>query len=456
MASLSTQGVGSGLDIAGIVSKIMTLEKAPLVKLGTRQVELQTQLSAYGKLKSSVAKLQTGLTDMVEPDSFEAAKASSSTPTVLTASADAGAAKGSYVVEVRRIAEAHRMVAGTVLANADTATVGSADETMTLKVGSKSFTVNVGGKTLNQIRDAINSATGNAGVTASILRDDQGSRLTLSANSTGAAGFIEVSYQSVSAPSTPGPDLLGLTATNVDRNASGGFTSADLDAELRLENSFTVTSSTNNVSGVLDGLTLNLIAAGTSTVSVARDTSGVTAGMQQFVAAFNDVLKTLDDLRAQTLSDDSASLLAFETQLRNAIGARVSGSSQFSTLAELGIVTKKDGTLTVEASKFTKAMGKDPDGITAMFTNTVNGAAVRLKRVTDDVLGAGGMFDGREQSLKGRIRQTEKQRTNMEYRLGQREIALNKQFNTLDTLIAGLTTSGNYISTQMAALGIGK
>lgn len=449
MASLSTQGIGSGLDIAGIVSKIMTLEKAPLVKLGTQQIELQTQLSAYGKLKSSVGKLQTTLGDLVKPESFMQAKVSSSATTVLTASADSTAAKGSYAVEVKRIAESHRMVGTTLFANADTAKVGVTDDTMAITVGTKSFTVNIGNKTLNEVRDAINAASDNAGVTASILRDDAGFRLTLSANETGSKGFIGVSYHTVADPVTPRPDLLGLASTNTDRNASGGFTSADLDAELRLENTYTVTSSTNTVTGVIGGLTMNLVAAGTSTLTVSRDDSKILGGVQQLVAGFNDVLKTLGDLRAQTLKDDSASLLSFESALRAAVNRPVTGSSKFTTLAELGVTSQRDGTLSVNSTTFNQALAKDPAGVAAMFTNATNGAAVRLKDFADDALSATGVFSGREQSLKTRITRTEKARSNMEYRLGQREIALNRQFNKLDTLIAGLNSTSNYITTQM-------
>lgn len=449
MASLSTQGIGSGLDIAGIVSKIMTLEKAPLVKLGTQQIELQTQLSAYGKLKSSVGKLQTTLGDLVKPENFKFAKVNSSSSTVLTASADATAAKGSYAVEVKRIAEAHRMVGATIFANADVAKVGATDDTMLITVGTKSFTVNIGNKTLNEVRDAINSASNNAGVTASLLRDDSGYRLTLSANDTGSKSFIDVGYRTVADPVTPRPDLLGLASTNTDRNASGGFTSADLDAELRLENTYTVTSSTNTVTGVIGGLTMNLVAAGTSTLTVSRDDSKILGGVQQLVAGFNDILKTLDDLRGQTLKDDSASLLGFESALRTAINRPVAGSSKFQTLAELGVTAQKDGTLSINTATFNKALAKDPEGVAAMFTNATNGAAVRLKDLVDDALGADGLFAGREQSLKSRISQTSKARANLEYRLGQREVALNRQFNTLDRVIAGLNSTSSYITTQM-------
>jgi len=152
VASLSTQGVGSGLDIAGIVNKIMTIERQPWVKMGTAQVEMQAQLSAYGQLKSVVSQFQSAVSDLTDPAKFKAAKATSSDSKVMTASASAEASAGSYSIEVKRLAETHRLVAATTFANTNAAKVGATGDTMAITVGSKSFTVEIGNKTLDEIQ----------------------------------------------------------------------------------------------------------------------------------------------------------------------------------------------------------------------------------------------------------------------------------------------------------------
>ena len=100
MPSLSTQGIGSGLDIAGIVRKIMVIERQPWTRAGTIGIELQAELSAYGKLKSVVSTLETTMSELSDAAKFKASKATSSDSKVVTASADGTASRGVYAVEV--------------------------------------------------------------------------------------------------------------------------------------------------------------------------------------------------------------------------------------------------------------------------------------------------------------------------------------------------------------------
>ena len=230
---LSTPGIGSGLDISSIISQLMAIEAQPLVALGVDEIELQAQLSGIGKLKSTVSTFQTAMQDLSDLDKFKVFAATSSDDEILTATADSTAAKGVFNVQVNRIAENHRMAANTVFADLDTTKIGNPGDTMTITVGTSAFIVDIGDKTLNEIRDAINDATDNAGVTASTLQDNLGYRLTLSADATGAANFISVSYS--------GADPFSLQSLNTDRDSSGTFTSADLDASLTIENTFIVT-----------------------------------------------------------------------------------------------------------------------------------------------------------------------------------------------------------------------
>ena len=162
---LSTPGVGSGLDISGIISQLMAVERRPLVKLGTTQVELNTQLSAFGKLKSVIATFRGAMNELGSTDKFAYMSANASDTNLLRARAEPGAAPGNYQVEVERVAEHHRLAADSVFDDTDTTVVGNPGERLTIGVGSRSFSIAHGGPTLGQIRDAINQAPDNAGVT---------------------------------------------------------------------------------------------------------------------------------------------------------------------------------------------------------------------------------------------------------------------------------------------------
>ncbi len=438
---LSTPGIGSGLDISSIISQLMAIESQPLVQLGVDEIELQAQLSGIGKLKSTVSTLQTTMQDLSDLDKFNVFAATSSDDEVLTATADSTAAKGVFNIQVARIAENHRMAANTVFADLDTTKIGNPGDTMTITVGSTAFVVDIGGKTLNEIRDAINDAADNAGVTASTLQGDLGYRLTLSADETGAANFISVSYS--------GADPFSLQSLNTDRDGSGTFTSADLDASLTIENTFTVTRGTNTISDVIQGVTLNLEKAGTITLDIDRDSAAITSTVNQFLNSFNAVISVMDDLKSDVLSSDRTSLQSLESQFRAILNTAADTTSDFKYLFELGISTELDGSLSLDTTVFESALASDPDGVAELFANDPEGVAYRLEDLADTLLQAGGLFDSREQSLEAQIDDIEDRRLNLEFRLQQKEATLIGQFSALDTLIAQLNTTSSFLSIQL-------
>lgn len=445
---LSTPGIGSGLDINGIITQLMAIERQPLARLAEEQVEATAQISAFGSLKSSVSLFKSAMDDLKDVAKFTYAKATSSDIEVLTASADSTAAKGRYAIEVVRLAENHRMAAGTTLADTDTTTVGTSGDTMTIRgTDGDAFTVAIGGKTLAEVRDAINDASDNLGVTASILRDDTGYRLTLSADATGAENAIQAVEYSA-APADP----FALYTLNADRDGSGGFTTADLDAVLTLEGAFTVTRSGNAVSDVIDGVTLNLVDTGTIDLEVKRDDAKIAGSVQQMIGVYNEVMKVLGKVRSDILKPERAALNSIEGQFRAIFNSRAGTSSEFAFLAEIGVTTGTDGTLSLNTSVFNNALARDPAGMASLFTDAGNGIASRFAALADTLIGVGGTFDSREQSLRSRTRSLGIERSNLEFRLTQKEAALVKQYSALDSLVASLNTTSSYLTTQLAQI----
>ncbi len=450
MPSLSTQGVGSGLDIAGIVSKIMAIERQPWVKAGTKGLDLQAQLSAYGQLKSVVSTFETTMNELSDATKFKASKATSSDSKVLTASADGTASRGVYAIEVKRLAETHRLVAGSVFPDTGTTKVGTVGDAMTITVGTKAFTVEIGDKTIDEIRTAINAATSNSGVTASTLRDASGYHLTLSGKNTGSKNFVSVVYHALADPGVTRPDPFGLSSINTDRDASGIFDKDDLDAQIKVENTYTINSSSNSVNDVIAGVSLDLTAIGTSNLNVARDDGKIQSAVQQLVSAYNAVFKTTSDLKSKGLKDERSGLLNIESQFRDALRTKAGNSSAFKFLAEIGVTTAAKGTgLAFNPTIFHEALNKDPDGVASLFSDNTTGVIVRFKKLADTLTGAGGALPGREESTKQQIEANKTSRANLDFRLTRREAALNKQFNRLDALMATLNSTSSYLTTQL-------
>lgn len=441
---ISAPGIGSGLDVNGIVSQLMSLERRPLNLLDARTTQVRAQISAYGQLRSQLSSFQSSLAKLAGVDKFTLFSAQSSKPEVLTASASPEAGAGSYQIEVLRIAEHHRLAANAVFADSDTTVLGEPGDSLTLTVGEVSFDVASGGKTLEQIRDAINQAPDNAGVTASIIKDDAGFRLTLRSSVTGSGGAVQAAYS--------GADPFDFQTLNADRDGSGGFSAADLDAELLLEGAFTVTSSSNSLTGVIPEVTLSIKEAGTTTLTVSRDLAAVRKNVQDFVAAYNQLVQSLKGLREGQLKAEGSALLNMRSQLQAALAAPGPEGGAFRFLAELGVRTTESGTLEIDQPALDRALENDLPAVAALFGDPQAGAVARLKATADRYLAGDGVIASRTESLNSRLRSMAVQREQLEFRLGRVEERLLRQFQSLDALISGLTATSDFLAQQLAAL----
>jgi flagellar hook-associated protein 2 len=436
MPTVSSLGAGSGLDLNTLLNGLMAAERQPLAAVETRLRATNTEISGVGKLRSALADFQKSMAGLAEESAFRAFSATSTDEDVATVSASGSAARGSYAVTVTRVAENHRLAAATTYANADTATLGSSGDTMTIDVGGDSFTVSIGGKTLEGVRDAINDADDNPGVTASIIHDDAGYRLLLTADETGSDSFLATTYS--------GTDPLGLYSLNSDRNSSGSFTSADLDAVASIAG-FSVTSSSNTLDDVVDGVTFTLVGAGSSTVSISRDNDKIQESASSFASAATKLFDVLDDLKNGSLSDYGALLRGIEARVRGVLTDTV-GSDTYTSLSSVGIQSKVDGSIEFDSEAFLDALQSDYSNVVDLFTNGTNGFAVQLDGLMDSYLQSGGIVDAQEDSLDSRASRLEDQQTRLEARLEMVQDRYVKQFTALDSLVASLQQTGSFIT----------
>lgn len=441
---LSSPGVGSGIDVRGIIDRLMSVERQPLIALATHNVELKAQVSAYGSLKGAVSTFRDAVAKLGDLAKFKIYAATSSDKEIVTSTASSSAARGVYTLVVNRIAENHRLASSQTFVDAGTTTIGTAGDTMTISVGGSAFVVESGGKTLNDLRDAINSAGTNSGVTASVIKDDLGFRLSMSANGTGSTKAITVSY-SASDPFT-------LTTLNVDRDSSGGFTNADLDASVKLEGQFDITSSSNSLTEAIQGVTLTLKKAGTVTINVDRDTGAVERSVQDFVKSYSDLVGTMGKMRGQVLKSDSPVLLNLESQMRTILNSTSRADSSFANAFEIGVATQKSGTLDLNAKTLTTALAGDFEGVANLFADPAHGLAVQLKTLAESFLATGGPLDGRSQGIDSQLRQNDARKTRLEERIRQIELRYTQRFNSLDSLVARLTQTSNLVTQQLAGL----
>jgi flagellar hook-associated protein 2 len=453
--AITSTGLATGMNINGVVQQLVNAEgQAAKGLLDRQQARVDTRLSGLGKLKGVLSSFQTALKKLEALDTFSARKTTLSNDSALALQADRTAAVGSYSIEVLNLARAEKMVSSG-FASASTV-VGTG--TLTLGVGGNSFsvTIDASNNTLAGVRDAINNASGNTGVSATIVNADDGSggtvsKLVLTAKETGTANALSVSISDDDGNNADASGLSGLAMTQLV---------AAQDAVIRVDGQ-TVTRSSNTISDAVSGLTFNLKAITTSpvTAQVSADSEEVVKALQGFVDSYNSLRQVMSDLgrydpatkKAAELTGD-ATLRNLQQQLRRDLTSNVSSvSGGVDSLAGIGIEIDRYGAMKLNSAKLSEAMNGNPAVVSDLF-RSADGVATRTNAKIDEYLKSGGILDTQTRSMNDQKRQIADRRAALDARLSKVEEQYLKQFNKMDQIVAGYQSTGNYLAAQLAGL----
>ena len=287
--ALSSPGIGSNLDVNGIVSQLMSIERQPLTALAKQEASYQAQLSAYGNLKGALSFFQSSVRALSDLSKFQAVTANVSDSTVFTASAGSSAVPGSYSVTATQLAQSQKIVStgfvnvsdivGTGTLTFQFGTTSGATFTANSNKPSKAVTIDAAHSSLAGVRDAINAA--NIGVSATIVNDGSAApnKLVLTSTDSGAANSLKITVADLTDASNV--DNAGLSQLAYDPAGTLGNgknlsqTVAAQDALLTVDGITGISKASNSITDVIQGVTLNLVKAGTSTLTVARDVTSV-------------------------------------------------------------------------------------------------------------------------------------------------------------------------------------
>lgn len=428
----------------------MAIESQPLNVLNQKQSIIQAQISAYGQLKSKVSSFQTAMSELSSLSKFQVFAPESSDEDVLTATADNTAVAGSYDIAVTALAERQKLASG---AYTDSNTVVG-EGNLTISVGSDSFTVTIDGtnNTLSGIRDAVNNASDNTGVTATIINDDAGSRLIFTSDDPGTSNALTLTVSGDSVGTDT--DSSGLSALVYD--VGGGVTNltqvdAAADATLTIDG-FAVTSASNAVQGAIEGVTVNIDKIGTATLDVVRDDEKIKESVQAFADAYNELRDEIDTQRAGQLEADST-LLSMESQLLSVLndGSAITGSS-YKFLVEVGVSVDKEGRMQVDDSDLSSAISTNFNSFANLFAAADEGFAAQFETVANQFLADDGLIDAREDGLNSQSDRIDDDKDRLERRLVLIEDRIRAQFTALDTLVSSLSATGNFLTQQLSLL----
>lgn len=453
MASVSVSGVGSGLDLASLLTQLIDAEKkAPTARLNATENAAKTQLSALGTIKSALAELRTSVDSLKTLGAFARHTATSEDADLFTAAADDTAIPNRYDVEVQALARAAKLASAGFATPATVVGTG----TLTIGVGANAFSLTIGAtnNTLAGIRDAINGAAGNTGVRASIITANDGAHLVLTAQQTGTDHALTVTRS--------GGDG-GLDALVYNPGVLENLTvkQAAADATVVVDG-FTHTSHSNTVTGVINGVTLTLKGAElgtTRTLTVAADTGAVKTAVQAFVASYNKLVTTVAAATKYNPATQVAAPLAGDSlprsisaQLRTLLGSVVAGQPDaLDALSDIGLTTATDGQLTLDEGKLAAALDGNFDTVRALFGGA-SGYATRMATLLTGFTGAGGIVADREHSLDQKLTRIGDQREELQRRLDAMETRLRAQFTALDQLVSKMNSASAYLTQQLASL----
>lgn len=455
MAAITSAGIGSGLDVASLVSQLVAAERAaPDTRIAKAQSKTQTTLSALGTFRSALAELQNTAKALRDGGAAKMA-ANSSNTAIVAATTTTAATAGSYSVEVVQLAKTHKLASAAYASSSDAVGTGK----LKLTSGGKSFTLDIDSSsgTLAGIRDAINGASANPGIRATLLNTTAGVRLTLTAATSGGSGAITVEATDAQgdpiSPADTGLDALSYSPGHQNLSQIDPAQNATVKID-----GYSFSSATNDFTDAVEGLRFTALKAepGTLvTVGAALDSKAAETAVQNFVTRYNALNALVSsysryDATTQTGGPllGEASVRSLSQQLRALMASSIGGS--LGTLGRVGISGSTDGSFKLDTAKFGEALAADPAAVEALLGKS--GFGERLYTLAQGYLESDGRIKSRQDSLNGKLKDITQQKDSLDRRMEMVESRYRAQFTALDSLISQMTSTSTYLTQQLANL----
>lgn len=434
---MRVSGLTTGLDWEELVHKLMQVEKRPLVLLQNRVKNLEREQEAWRSVNSSLLNLRTKAEALSKPALWKGMTTESSNPGVVTASAGANAEAGSYLVTVTQMAQAHSVASAQHASPAEA--LGFSGE-FTVKGSGETETIEVlATDSLRDIRDKL--ASSSAGVQSSILDN----RLIITRSQTGPESLVFTDPSGIL-------ESIGI----LDEGVLAMELSEPREAVFDV-NGLTVTRDTNQVTDLIDGVTLALQGLGVSEVVVESDLESMMTAVDAFVDRYNS---SMDKMRSYSNRDQKGELVGDSTirrlisDMRQTVSSGVGSlsGSDYTALFQVGLAsTDRSGRLSFSREKLLEAWRDDHQSVQALFT-AADGPFSRMETQLDHVTRRRGLIDNRTDSLGRRQRMMIAQAERMEERLELRQRTLFRQFEALEMAMSRMQTQSAWLDQQLTNL----
>ncbi len=446
MGLITSAGLGSGLDVNSIIGAIINAEAMPIKqRLDLREADAQAKISALGGFSSALSELRTAIEKLDARSDFNLRKVSLSKSEYITVTAASTASIDTNTVEVVALAKGSKRESAAIVGGS-AATFGAGKLTFT--AGSKSFSVDVlGTDTLEQIRQKVNAASGNFGVSASIIVTGSDTKISFNSTVTGATNSLSITNDNAA--------LDAISTATVETQPAS-------DGEIKI-NGVSTTNSTNTYTSITD-LTITAIkenvAAETTTVTVAADTAGIKSAISGFAKALDAVFKQINELTsnkqgAQGVMAADGGLRGIATRLKNMLTKTFDVDGNYNSLTRLGFTSTKSGGVELKTATLDSALSGNFDAIVSLFTDS-SGFATELKNAITGITGSNGVLPSRTDSLNAELKRITKEREALSVRVSKMETRLRAQYGALDALAAKFKGTSSFISQNLARINSGQ
>ncbi|MBS0868487.1 flagellar filament capping protein FliD [Enterobacter ludwigii] len=465
MASISSLGAGTSLDLNTLYDNLQTAEQTKLTPITTQQSSYKAKLTAWGVVQTALTKLQTA-SDALKNTSAIAQSKVSSTNTAFSATLASSAAEGSYSVEVSQLAAAQSLLSPKV-SNKDTdlgdSNMSSRAITITQPGQKDPLTITLASDktSLADVRDAINAKQGS--VSASIIKaDDNSYYLALTSRDSGTTNEMTITTDDSELAKYISYDP--TSSTNV---MSEQVSAADAKVKI---NGIEITRSSNTITDAPEGVTLNLSKTNKGspeTLSVVKDNQPMTDAIQAFVDAYNSLQTTISNQTKYTkvdqgnTSQDSSNgdllgdgtLRNIQTRLRSMISTS-QGTGDLATLSQLGITQDVTGKLTVDSTKLGKALNEKTADVVSFLSGDgkTTGFATQTSGLLKDMLGTDGSVQNATAGINKTLKKLSDQYDRVNAQITATMARYKTQFTSLSQLVSKMDQTGSYLTQQFNAM----
>ncbi len=443
--SVSSLGVGSGLDLQGIIDKLKAADQIPITNIKTRQLQYKDQLAEFETVNTKFLAVKTQALDLTLSSTFAARQIATSQQSVMTATGNSSATPGVSSVTVGRLAKQNSWQSSGLLAATSLVAGGAGSFTYTIDGEQTSVTVSAT-TTLQQLSDAINDDEDNPGVTATVMDDGTGTatafHLVLVANDTGDAKGVTIDTNNTN-----------LTMTEIQIKGS-------LDAQVTV-NGLTYNRASNTINDIVTGVTLNLVATGTASLSVTSDPASVQDKIVALVTAFNAATQEIATNSAYDLETKVAGSLSgvsvfkqISSQLTQTFLSSVKGlGGLYDNMGDLGLSFNRDGTIEVDETVLADAVENHMEDVQLLMIGDedeeIDGIATLLnEQLRDITLPTRGLIANEKNRVDQAILRLNDEIETQTIRLDNRYDVLRKRFVALDTLLSNFKAQEDYLTSQ--------